>query len=76
MKGLGERMVVRKVTGLTLQTSAVRFAEIECPVVERENVGVLPVHGVLGADLLRHCRMTLDSGRILLEQLAAKEPGR
>ena len=71
-KSLGGRSFIsRKVTGLVLQTSAVKFTGVELPIVERLSAGPFPVHGVLGADLLRHCRMTLDRGAILLEQVGS-----
>jgi Aspartyl protease len=71
LKSLGNSFVSKKVTGVVVQTSAVKFTGIEFPIVDRVSVGVFPVHGVLGVDLLRHCRMTLDGGRILLEQVAS-----
>jgi hypothetical protein len=71
LKSLGESFVSKKVSGVVVQTSAVKFTGIDFPVVDRVSVGVFPVHGVLGVDLLRHCRMTLDGGRILLEQVAS-----
>ena len=71
LKSLGESFVSKKVSGVIVQTSAVKFTGIDFPVVDRVSVGVFPVHGVLGVDLLRHCRMTLDGGRILLEQVAS-----
>lgn len=71
LKSLGDSFVSKKVTGVVVQTSAVKFTGIEFPIVDRVTVGIFPVHGVFGVDLLRHCRMTLDGGRILLEQVAS-----
>ncbi|MEE2888326.1 MAG: retropepsin-like aspartic protease [Planctomycetota bacterium] len=67
----GRGFISRKVESMVLQSSGVRFAGVEMPVVERLTSGVFPVHGVLGVDLLRHCRLTIDSGRILLEQVGS-----
>lgn len=67
----GQGFISRKVEGMVLQSSGVRFAGVEVPIVERLTSGAFPVHGVLGVDLLRHCRLTIDSGRILLEQVGS-----
>jgi hypothetical protein len=66
--------ISRKVSGLVLQTSAVKFTGVEMPVVDRAGDPYFPIHGDLGADLLRHCRMTLESGRVLLEQISSDHP--
>ena len=67
----GQSFISQKVESMVLQSSGVRFARVEMPVVERLTSGVFPVHGVLGVDLLRHCRLTIDSGHVLLEQIGA-----
>lgn len=64
------QFISRKVSGLVLETSRVKFTNIELPVVERLASGEFPVHGVFGADLLQHCRMTMERGKVLLEQVA------
>ena len=71
LNSLGGAFLSKKVTGVVVQTSAVKFTGIEFPIVDRTNFGTFPVHGVLGVDLLRHCRLTLDGSRILLEQVAS-----
>jgi hypothetical protein len=67
----GRGFIARKVGGMVLQTSAVKFTGVEMPVVERLGGGSFPIHGVLGVDLIRRCRLTIDSGRILLDQVAS-----
>ena len=64
------QFISRKVSGLVLETSRVKFTNIELPVVERAPSSEFPVHGVFGADLLQHCRMTMERGKVLLEQVA------
>ncbi|MCA8956867.1 MAG: aspartyl protease family protein [Planctomycetes bacterium] len=70
----GRGFIARKVVGLVLRVSAVKFANVELPVVERLSESSFPVHGVLGVDLLEHCRLTLDSGRMLLERITPATP--
>ncbi|MBL8753935.1 MAG: aspartyl protease family protein [Planctomycetes bacterium] len=63
----GAVVSVREVRDLVLRCSAVRFLGVDLPVVARADSGPFPVHGVLGVDLLRRCRMTLDRGRLRLQ---------
>ena len=60
----GVRLSVRMVKELAMAIGESRFSCPELPVVERGRRGVFPVHGVLGADLLMRCRLTLDRGRV------------
>lgn len=62
----GVTVAVREVRDLVLRASGVRFRGLTLPVVARDGDGVFPVHGVLGADLLLQCRVTLDRGRARL----------
>jgi predicted aspartyl protease len=62
----GTLTAVREVRDLVLRLSQVRFHDVLLPVVQRESRGVFPVHGVLGADLLLQCLVTLDRGRARL----------
>ena len=72
----GPRLALRSVPDLTLRIGEVRFAGRELPVVRRQQprVGLqgadaeFPVHGVLGADILLGCRLTFDSGELLLRR--------
>ena len=43
--------------------------DVTLPVVSRGAGSLFPVHGVIGVDLLSHCRVTLDSGRARLTAL-------
>ena len=61
----GTTVAVRKVANLTIKVSAVVFPGATLPVVERPQTG-FPVHGVLGADLLMGCRVTIDRGWLTL----------
>ncbi len=61
----GTTVAVRKVADLTIKVSAVVFPGATLPVVERPQTG-FPVHGVLGADLLMGCRVTIDRGWLTL----------
>lgn len=63
----GGGMSVREVKNLVLRVSQTRFSGVDLPVVARQARGLVPVHGVLGIDLLRQCRMTLDGGRARME---------
>jgi hypothetical protein len=63
----GSSVSVREIHDLVIRVSATRFAGVTLPVVGRHAGGVFPVHGVLGADLLGRCRLTLDRGRAALE---------
>lgn len=65
----GTQFSVRKVDGLVLEVSEVRFRGVDLPVIEREPSAIFPLHGVLGADLVMRCRTTLDSGRIRIQPL-------
>lgn len=65
----GGRIAVREVRGLSLRVSAVRFRDVDLPVVHRQPPELFPLHGVLGADLLQRCRATLDAGWLQLETL-------
>jgi hypothetical protein len=58
---------VRELRNVDLRVSQVRFAAVDLPVVPRVPHGVFPVHGVLGIDLMRQCRVTLDDGRARME---------
>jgi hypothetical protein len=60
----GTSIAVRVVRDLALTIGNVRFSAPELPVLERGPKGVFPVHGVLGADVLLQCRITLDRGRL------------
>ena len=72
LRSLGGTFLSKEVSGVVVQTSAVKFTGIEFPVIDRVSLGIFPVHGVLGVDLLRNCRMTLDGGRVLLEHVATR----
>ena len=50
-----------------IRCAPVRFDGVDLPVVPRRAGVLFPVHGVLGADLLQQCRVTLDQGRVRLE---------
>ncbi|GAB4152215.1 MAG: hypothetical protein Fur0037_21000 [Planctomycetota bacterium] len=60
-------LAVREVRDLVLRVSGVRFRGVDLPVVARESRGLVPVHGVLGLDLLLSCRVILDGGRVRLD---------
>jgi predicted aspartyl protease len=70
----GNDVAVREVRDLVLRASEVRFRGVVLPVVLRREGAVFPVHGVLGADLLHTCRLTLDRGRVRLESVTNEEP--
>lgn len=76
LRSLGGTFLSKKVGGIILQTSGVKFTDVEMPVVDRKSHGVFPIHGVFGIDLLRNCRMTLVAGQILLEQVETVTTGR
>lgn len=63
----GRALSVREVRGTSLRVSEVRFPDVDLPVVSRQNDGVFPVHGVLGADLLMRTRVVLGRGRLRME---------
>jgi predicted aspartyl protease len=63
----GGAVVVREVHNLVLRVSEARFPGIDLPVVARPSGTLFPVHGVLGIDLLRVCRVVFDRGRARLE---------
>ncbi|GDY02239.1 hypothetical protein LBMAG49_15680 [Planctomycetota bacterium] len=63
----GGSVSVRELKNLVLRASLVRFDGVDLPVVPRRAGVLFPVHGVLGADLLQQCRVTLDQGRVRLE---------
>lgn len=63
----GSTVSVRSLTNLVLHVAGNRFSGVELPLVPRNTSGLFPIHGVLGADLLLLCRLTLDSGRLRLE---------
>lgn len=63
----GRTLSVRQVRNLVLRVSQTRFPGVDLPVVPRLVDSLFPVHGVLGVDLLRNCRLTLDRGRARLE---------
>lgn len=60
----GTQMSVQEVRNLDLVFGDVRFRGIDLPVVDRKRLGHLPVHGVMGADLVLRCRITLDGGLV------------
>jgi predicted aspartyl protease len=62
----GTVVAVREVRDLVLRCSEARFLGVTLPVVSRGTGSLFPVHGVIGVDLLSHCRVTLDSGRARL----------
>jgi hypothetical protein len=68
----GTTVLVRKVPDLTIQVSAVLFPNATLPVVERPQSG-FPVHGVLGADLLMRCRVTIDRGWLTVSRRATRK---
>lgn len=63
----GGGLSVREARDLELTVSQARFVAVSLPVVSRGSVGAFPVHGVLGIDLMRNCRVTLDGGRARME---------
>lgn len=63
----GGGVSVREVRNLEVAVSQVRFVGVALPIVTRAGGGVFPVHGVLGIDLMRQCRVTLDGGRARME---------
>jgi predicted aspartyl protease len=63
----GGGLSVREVKNLVLRVSQTRFSGVDLPVITREIGGVFPMHGVLGIDLLRQCRMVIDDGRVRME---------
>jgi hypothetical protein len=63
----GGGYAVREVRGLILVVSEVRFTSVTLPVVDRQSTSLMPVHGVLGSDLLLRCRTVLDGGRLRIE---------
>ncbi len=63
----GGLISVREVHSLVLRVSHVRFPGVDLPVVDRGPGPLFPIHGVLGDDLLRQCRVTFDRGRARLE---------
>jgi predicted aspartyl protease len=63
----GGELSVREVRNLVLRVSQTRFSGVDLPIVGRAAGTLFPVHGVLGIDLLRQCRVTLDRGRARLE---------
>jgi predicted aspartyl protease len=65
----GALVAVREVRDLVLRASAARFAGVDLPVVPRGESPLFPVNGVLGIDLLSHCRVTFDRGRARLTAL-------
>lgn len=68
----GTTISVREITNLVVRVSEPRFSDVSLLVVPRATSGLFPVHGVLGADLLLLCRVTLDSGRVRLEARAGR----
>lgn len=65
----GGVVAVREVRDLVLRCSGARFRDVALPVVQRGASTLFPVHGVLGVDLLRRCRLTFDRGRARLTAL-------
>ncbi len=65
----GGSLSVREVHNLVLRVSQARFPGVDLPIVERGASPLFPVHGVLGIDLLRECRVVLDHGRARLEPM-------
>lgn len=66
----GARVSVRELANLDVRVSGASFADVTLPVIDRPTGSSgFPLHGVLGADLALKCRLTLDSGRLLLEVL-------
>ena len=65
----GGVVAVREVRDLVLRCSEARFRDVTLPIVDRGSSQLFPVHGVLGVDLLSHCRVTLDRGRARLTAL-------
>lgn len=63
----GGTIAVRELRNLILRVSLVRFPGVDLPIVPRPEETLFPIHGVLGVDLLRQCRITLDGGRVRLE---------
>lgn len=62
----GSQVSVREARQLVLRASEVVFRDVVLPVIDREESGNFPIHGVLGLDLLWRCRVTLDRGRLRL----------
>ena len=63
----GSTVSVRSLTNLVVHVAGNRFSGVELPLVPRNTSGLFPIHGVLGANLLLLCRLTLDGGRLRLE---------
>lgn len=75
----GRSYITRKATGVVMQTPELQFTNLELPVVRRLGQGLFPVHGVIGADLLRYCRVTMGAGGVRLERVRGARssgPGR
>ncbi len=62
----GSEVSEKVVKRLSLNVSQTRFVGVDLPVVPREVSDMLPVHGVIGADLIGRCRATLDGGNLRL----------
>lgn len=63
----GGSVSVREVRELLLRVATTRFGGVTLPVIDRPPGATFPLHGVLGNDLLRRCRVTFDRGRLSLE---------
>jgi hypothetical protein len=71
----GKAVIVREVPDLTIQVSSLPFAGMTLPVVDRPHAG-FPLHGVLGADLLTRCRVTIDRGWVTVSRRGPKRARR
>jgi predicted aspartyl protease len=60
----GSGVAVREIAVTALHVGGWRFGDLVLPIVERSATGVVPMHGVLGADLLLRHRLVLDSGAL------------
>lgn len=64
----GTRYSVRELRSLEVRASGAIFSEVDLPVVDRPAGATgLPLHGVIGADLVSRCRMIFERGRLVLE---------
>ena len=69
----GTSRIVRQVPNLSLDVSDVGFTGMSLPVRPQRRSSSFPVHGVLGADVLMRCRVTIDRGRVTVSRRRNKK---